>query len=340
MTKPDAGRRSRHATRGSMTAGSPGAPTGPLSFVVVGSCIVDFCVRVPRLPGRGETVLAESVTRSLGGKGANQATALRRLGGEVAIVAGIGADDFGAAFLEGFGREGIETRFVHRDAAAPTGVAFPMLLPGGGNAIVAAPAASMALPVVAVEAAAERIRGASALLLQLEVPAAAAAAAMALARAAGVPVYLNPAPFVAAAPRLAAGADVLIPNEVEAAALTGAPLRTPEDALQSAERLRALGPAAVVVTLGEQGAALSAPGIRRFAPAFVVEAVDSTGAGDAFCAGLVDARCRGGSWAEALDFACACGALACRGAGAIPWLPTAAAVRELLARDRRRAPGS
>ncbi|HLX10804.1 MAG TPA: ribokinase [Thermoanaerobaculia bacterium] len=340
MTKPDAGRRSRHATRGSMTAGSPGAPTGPLSFVVVGSCIVDFCVRVPRLPGRGETVLAESVTRSLGGKGANQATALRRLGGEVAIVAGIGADDFGAAFLEGFGREGIETRFVHRDAAAPTGVAFPMLLPGGGNAIVAAPAASMALPVVAVEAAAERIRGASALLLQLEVPAAAAAAAMAIARAAGVPVYLNPAPFVAAAPRLAAGADVLIPNEVEAAALTGAPLRTPEDALQSAERLRALGPAAVVVTLGEQGAALSAPGIRRFAPAFVVEAVDSTGAGDAFCAGLVDARCRGGSWAEALDFACACGALACRGAGAIPWLPTAAAVRELLARDRRRAPGS
>jgi len=314
-----------------MTVGSPGHGPGPLSYVVVGSCIVDFCVRVPRLPEQGETVLAESVTRSLGGKGANQATALRRLGGDVAIVAGVGADDFGAAFLDGFRREGIETRWIHRDAAAPTGVAFPMVLPGGGNAIVAAPSASMRLPVAAVEAAAARIRGASALLLQLEVPAAAAAAAMAIARQAGVPVYLNPAPFVAEAPQLAAGADVLIPNEVEAAALAGSPLRTPEDALRCAERLRALGPEAVAVTLGEQGAALSAPGIRRFTPAFPVTAVDSTGAGDAFCAGLVDARSRGASWPAALDFACACGALACRGPGAIPWLPTAAEVRTLVA---------
>jgi ribokinase len=303
----------------------------PLSYVVVGSCIVDFCVRVARLPGRGETVLADGVTRSLGGKGANQATALRRLGGEVAIVACVGADDFGAAFLDGFRREGIETGFVHRDESAPTGVAFPMVLPGGGNAIVAAPAASMRLPVEAVAAAAARIRAATALLLQLEVPAAAAAAAMALAREAGVPVFLNPAPYGADAPRLAAGADVLIPNEVEAEALTGISIRTPEDALRSAERLRALGPEVVAVTLGERGAALSGPGIRRFAPAYRVEAVDSTGAGDAFCAGLVDARSRGAGWAEALDFACACGALACRGPGAIPWLPTAAEARSLAA---------
>src|SRR5258708_299830 len=193
---------------------SPSARPEPPCFVVVGSCIVDFCVNVSRLPARGETVLADGVTRSLGGKGANQATALRRLGGEVAIVGCIGVDDFGEAFLNLFRQEGIESGFVHREGSAPTGVAFPMVLPGGGNAIVAAPGASMLLPVSAVEAAAPRIRQASALLLQLEVPAAAAAAAMAAAREAGVPVFLNPAPYVAEALRLASGADVLIPNEV------------------------------------------------------------------------------------------------------------------------------
>jgi ribokinase len=305
------------------------ASAGPRepSVVVVGSCIMDFCVSVARLPERGETVLADGLTRSLGGKGANQATALRRLGGEVALVACLGADDFGDAFMDFFRQEGVETGFVHRDRSTPTGVAFPMVLPGGGNAIVAAPAASLRLPVEAVAAAAPRIREATALLLQLEIPAAVAAAAMAVARDAGVPVFLNPAPYVDAAPRLAAGADVLIPNQAEAEALAGTPVRTPEEALRAAERLRSLGPQVVVVTLGEQGAVLSGPGIRRAAPACRVDAVDSTGAGDAFCAGLVDARCRGADWPEALDFACACGALACRGPGVIPWLPTAAEVR-------------
>ncbi|HVR12091.1 MAG TPA: ribokinase [Thermoanaerobaculia bacterium] len=303
----------------------------PPSFVVLGSCIVDFCVRVARLPARGETVLASGLTRSLGGKGANQATALRRLGGEVAIVAAIGVDDFGEDFLALFRQEGIESGFVHREASAPTGVAFPMVLPGGGNAIVAAPGASMLLPVAAVEAAAPRIRQAAALLLQLEVPAAAAAAAMALAREAGVAVFLNPAPYVEEAPRLASAADVLIPNEVEAAALAGMPVDTPEDALRAADRLRALGPETVVVTLGEKGAALSAPGVRRYRPAYRMAAVDSTGAGDAFCAGLAASRCRGAGWSDALDFGCACGALACRGEGVIPWLPTAAEVRRFAA---------
>jgi ribokinase len=304
---------------------SPRAP----SVVVVGSCIMDFCVRVARLPRHGETVLADGLTRSLGGKGANQAIALRRLGVDVALVAGLGGDDFGDSFLDCFRREGVETRYLHRDPEAPTGVAFPMLLPGGANAIVAAPAASLRLPVAAVTAAAPRIREADALLLQLEVPAAVAAAAMAVAREAGVQVFLNPAPYVDEAPRLAARADVLIPNQAEAEALAGTPLRTPEDALRAAERLRSLGPEVVVITLGEQGAAASGPGIRRVAPGCRVEAVDSTGAGDAFCAGLVAARCRGAGWSEALDFACACGALACRGAGVVPWLPTAAEVREL-----------
>lgn len=290
---------------------------------------MDFCVSVARLPERGETVLAHGLARSLGGKGANQATALRRLGGDVALVTCLGNDDFGQAFLSFFEQEGIETGFVQGETSAPTGVAFPMILPGGANAIVVAPAASLRLSVAAVELAAPRIRAATALLLQLEIPAATAAAAMSLAREAGVPVFLNPAPCVLEARELARGAGVLIPNQLEAEALMGTSIHTLEDALRAADRLRSLGPEVVIVTMGESGAALSAPGIQRLVPAYRVDAVDSTGAGDAFCAGLVDAHCRGASWPEAADFACACGALACRGSGAIPWLPTRADVRTL-----------
>src|SRR5262245_44257138 len=118
----------------SPSAKAPAGPRRP-SVVVVGSCIMDFCVDVPRLPERGETVLAGGPSRSLGGKGANQATALRRLGCDVALVACLGADDFGDDFMELFRREGVETGCIHRDGSAPTGVAFPMVLPGGANAI-------------------------------------------------------------------------------------------------------------------------------------------------------------------------------------------------------------
>jgi ribokinase len=310
----------------------------PNRFVVAGSCIVDHSVQVPRLPRLGETVLASGLTRSLGGKGANQATALRRLGGEVAILACLGADGAGDEFLRLFAAEGIDAGAIHRHGSAPTGIAFPMVLPGGANAIVAAPGASLELPVAAVAAASGKIRRAAALLLQLEIPAAVAAAAMALAREARVTVFLNPAPAVDEAASLLASADVLIPNHLEAEALSGVAIATPGDALRAAARLRGLGPEVVVVTLGERGAAVSAAGLERLVPAYAVAAVDSTGAGDAFCAGLVDARCRGADWPAAVDFACACGALACLGEGAIPWLPTAAEARQLAASGAQRGP--
>lgn len=290
---------------------------------------------VPRLPRPGETVIASNVSRSLGGKGANQATALRRLGCRVAFVGCLGEDEPGDAFLRLFAEEGIDTARVHRDPSAPTGMAFPMVLADGGNAIVAAPSASLRLPVAAVEAAAPTIGAAAALLVQLEIPLAAVAAALRLARAAAVPAFLNPAPAVVGAADLLRAADVAIPNHLEAEALTGLTIRTPQEALSAARRLRDLGPDVVIVTLGENGAVLSAPGAEHHVPAHPVAAVDSTGAGDAFCAGLVDARCRGAAWLEAVQFAAACGALACRGPGAIPWLPSAAEVEAFLTRRQQ-----
>jgi ribokinase len=309
------------------------ADRAPLFVVVVGSCIVDFSVEVQRLPAPGETVIAGGLERNLGGKGANQATALSRLGVAAALIACVGADDFGTAFLDFLHGEGVDTAGVTRTAAQPTGIAMPMILPGGANAIVAAPAASLALSVadVTAAAAAQRFERAAALLLSLEGPEETTAAAMAAARRAGCPVFLNPAPWVAGTAQLAAAADVLIPNQVEAAALAGQAIATPDDALRVADRLRDLGPPAVIITLGDAGAAISAPGCRRVVAALPIAAVDSTGAGDAFCAGLVAARCRGAGWTEAVEAACACGALACRGKGATAWLPTAAEVSRLLA---------
>src|SRR5262249_2375175 len=148
----------------------PSRPDRRPSVVVVGSCIVDFCVSLSRLPAHGETVLADAAVRSLGGKGANQATGLRRLGGDVAIVACVGADDFAAAFCDFSRAEGIAPPLVARDPSVPTGVAFPMIFAGGGNAIAAPPGPSMRLPAAAVDAAAPRTRAAAALLLQLEAP--------------------------------------------------------------------------------------------------------------------------------------------------------------------------
>src|SRR5579863_2301710 len=177
-------------------------------------------MRIDRLPVVGETVLAHSVSRALGGKGANQAVALRRLGEEVALLSAVGDDEAGRSFFELCVRERVRHDLLVCDPTRPTGIAMPMILPGGQNAIVAAPSAAFALPVTAVEKAAPVIRASRAVLIQLEVPMAAVEKAIALARAAQVPVFLNPAPVVPGAADLVASADVLIPNQREAAALS------------------------------------------------------------------------------------------------------------------------
>ena len=306
----------------------------PGRFVVVGSCIADSCVHVDRLPEIGETVLASRLTRALGGKGANQAVALRRLGGDVVLLSAVGDDEPGRSFLALLAAEGMTSDLVHRDPSEPTGMAMPLILPGGRNAIVAATGASGRLPDSAVEAATTALRAADAVLLQLEVPLTVVGRAMAIAREAGRLVVLNPAPVVPGAVALLAAADILIPNQQEAAALTTGPVTTLAEAAEAARKLRALGPRTVVVTMGELGAWVSAPGIERAVEPYPVAAIDPTGAGDAFCAGLVAAVVGGADWAEATDLGCACGALACRGEGAIPWLPAAAEVAALRRQGR------
>lgn len=296
-------------------------------IAVVGSLMMDLVVRAPRLPAVGESLIAHSFQTFIGGKGGNQATAAARLGADVAMVGRVGDDDFGRAILANLRNEGIDTLDVFADPANGTGVAVPIVLDDGNNAILAVPRANLAMGVADIERARSAIEGAGILMVQFEVGMAATEAAMRIARAAGRPVMLNPAPIAPHPPGLLALADVLLPNEVEAAALA------PEaggDHRREAEALLSRGPGAVVITLGEQGALVATPGHLTEVKAFPVTAVDSVGAGDAFCGAFAVALAEGATPVEAARFGAAAGAFAVTRPGAAASLPSRPEVQRIL----------
>lgn len=304
-------------------------------IVVVGSANTDMVVKVSRLPGAGETVIGGEFVLAAGGKGANQAVACARAGARVSFVARVGADDFGEKTLHGLKREGVSTRYVLTDRESPSGVALIFVDEEGENAIAVAPGANMRLTPEDVEAARSAIAEADCLLLQLEVPLPTVERAVRLARDAGVLVLLNPAP----APtrplpaRLLKRVDVLTPNRAEAAALVGRRVKTSADARAAARRLRDLGPARVVITLGKDGA-LAHEGEPVHVPACPVKAVDAVAAGDAFSGALAVALSEGMPFLEACRFANAAGACAVTKLGAQPSMPTRREIEAMLARSR------
>lgn len=302
-------------------------------IAVVGSANVDFVVRVPRIPRAGETVLGGDLARFAGGKGANQAVAAARLGAEVAFVARVGDDGLGRSSLDGYRSEGIDTRHVAVDSDAPTGAALIVVDGEGENAIAVAPGANARLSPADVEAAAETIRAADALLLQLETPLEATERAVDIARAGDTLVLLDPAPARPLDAGFLALVDVLTPNREEARRLAGglgADAAGPEAA---ARTLREAGVGHVAVTLGGEGVlTVGAEGPRRW-PAAPVDAVDATAAGDAFSAALAVALGSGQAWEEAVAFARRAAAFSTTRMGAQPSLPTLEELEELEAAD-------
>ncbi len=306
--------------------------------------VMDLVFRVTRRPGPGETAIGDGFGMYLGGKGFNQAVACRRLGAEVTFVGRCGADDFGRRFDAALAREGIAA-LVERDETEGTAVACPTVDSSGENSIVVVPRANRRLSPAEVERARAAIEAADVLMLQFEVNIAAARRAAEIARAAGTMVLLDPAPAPHThgegsdtnAPwheRHPEGhlpgrieADVLVPNEHEATVLAHS-----DDPERWAARLLRPLMRALVVSLGVQGAVVfDAQGWRGF-PALAVDAVDTTGAGDAFRAGLAVRLAEGAPIDDAVRFANACGALACTVEGAEPAMPRRAAVEEMLAR--------
>ncbi len=304
-------------------------------IVVVGSANVDLVVQAPHIPRPGETVLGRDFVMALGGKGANQAVGVARLGAEVVFLARVGKDSFGDQCLDGYAREGINTSYISLDPEEATGVALIVVANDGENSIAVASGANMRLTPELIADASEAFEGADGVLLQLEIPIETVVEAARIGRKHGIPVVLNPAPAQPLQPELLSLIDVLTPNRIELAQLLG--VSENEVMAMDDERLAkhalGLGVPSVVITLGKEGALAAGSWGWTRVPSFAVETVDTTAAGDAFNAGLAVALGRGGSnLPEATRYACACGALATTKFGAQPSLPDEEAVQHLLAR--------
>jgi ribokinase len=306
----------------------------PPRIVVVGSLNMDLVTRAARRPQRGETLTGESFGMFVGGKGLNQAIAAARQGASVHMVGRVGADDFGQRLRQTLEAAGIDAQFVVEVGTTSTGVATITLDAEGDNSIIVVPGANGRVGREDVERAAEAIAAADLLMLQLEVPLEAVQRAAEIARAAGVRVLLNPAPApISPLPdELLRLVDVLTPNEIETQALSGLSAADDELAARAAAALRARGVGAVVLTLGARGALL-ADGERILqVPGYVVQVVDTTAAGDAFCGALGTQLARGRSLETAVRYANAAGALATTVLGAEPAMPRREAVEQLVTR--------
>ncbi|HEV3464342.1 MAG TPA: ribokinase [Actinomycetota bacterium] len=287
--------------------------------VVVGSLNLDLVVRVPRLPGPGETVAGDDVFRNPGGKGANQAVAAARLGRRVAMVGRVGDDDAGRQLLASLEAASVDTAQVRALPGVPSGTALITVSEDGENQIVLSPGANARLTPGDVAAAGAALEAAAVTLLQLEVPLEAVAAA---AKAAAGMVVLTPAPVQPLPDGLLDQVDVLVPNRVELAQLTGQPV--PETVASAVALAGRLAARAVVVTLGADGALVVEDGQASHVPAVPVKAVDTTAAGDAFCGGLADALAAGATLQDAARMAVRVAAAACLRPGAQASLPTPA----------------
>ncbi|HEX9127407.1 MAG TPA: ribokinase [Methylomirabilota bacterium] len=297
---------------------------------VIGSANVDYTVALPRLPSPGETVSGGTLLVNLGGKGANQAVAARRLGGEVRMIGCVGDDADGRRIAESLAAAGIgvEGLLASRDAA--TGTALIMVDAVGRNQIAVAPGANHRLTVEMAAAHAASIAWADVIACQLETPLPVVRWALAEARRHDVATILNPAPIQPLDEDILALVDFLTPNEHEAALLTGLAVDSLESARDAAGRLLASGAGAVLVTLGERGALACYDDNAAHFPAFPVKTVDTTAAGDAFNGALAIGLAAGGTLEQAIPLASAAAALACTKRGAQDSLPGRAEVEAFL----------
>ncbi len=299
-------------------------------IVVVGSSNTDMVVTCPHIPRPGETVIGGDLAMVAGGKGANQAVAAARLGASVTFVACLGHDPFGDAAEDAFRKESIDTRYLVRDGSAPSGVALICVEESGENAIAVAPGANSHLVPQHVLRARAAFEQADLVLLQLEISLETVAATVELASETGTQVILNPAPARALPAELLSSVGLITPNRTEVATLCGLPAEKEMSPSRLSEGLQSLGCTRAVVTLGAQGCLIVDKQTLLEIPAFRVDPVDTTAAGDAFNGALAVAIAEGQSLETAAVFASAAAAISVTRLGAQPSMPARAQVEELL----------
>jgi ribokinase len=283
---------------------------------------MDLVVKSARIPIPGETILGGEFLMVPGGKGANQAVAIARLGAHACFVSRLGDDVFGRRLLENFRNEGLDTRHVLLTPDVPSGVAIIAVDAAGNNAIVVAPGANAKLSPDDIYRAQSDICSAAAVVAQLEIPMATVRCAAELAHRAGVPFILNPAPAQELDSSLLSMVRILTPNETEAQILTGVEVTDPESAAEAAMRLLDRGVKAVIVTMGAQGFLLADGRNVEFLRVPKVDAVDTTAAGDAFTASLAVRLGQGHGLRDSAVFASRAAALSVTRMGAQPSMPT------------------
>ena len=308
-------------------------------IAVVGSYATGLTMKVDRMPSIGETVLGTGYRVDYGGKGSNQAVACARLGAQVSFVAKIGKDVFGDMALQLYRDEGIDTVNLARVAEAPTGVGFIIVEAASGhNCITIDPGANELLTSADVFRCQAAFEAARVVLTQLEIPVQAAEAAMVRGRDCGAITILNPAPVRPLPASVLQLVDILTPNQAEARVLAG---RSPDAEIKAEELARELihaGVKQVVMTLGEKGALIVTATSLQHVPAIRVSAVDTTGAGDAFNAGLAMALAWGETLEAAVRFAVVTGGLAVTREGVIPALPRRDELRQFYRRENLAPP--
>lgn len=310
------------------------SPRGPQAVLVVGSANTDLVIRTERLPAPGETVTAGTFSQHQGGKGANQAVASARLGARVNFVGAVGDDEFGRAALEDFQDEGVDISGVRVLSGVATGVALIVVDASGENQIAVASGANALVDGALVEEALSgdpaQPEGGGVYLANFEIADEAVLAGARFAANAGMRIVINPAPARELSAALLALRPILVPNEGEAQALTGE-----LEPLNACRVLAARSGAPVVVTLGSQGAIVVNQGEAETVPAPLVEAVDTTGAGDTFAGALAAELAAGSSLVHAVRFAVHAASISVTVAGARGGMPSRAEVEASLgARSR------
>lgn len=294
-----------------------------MSIIVFGSINMDLVTKVPHLPHRGETLQGTDFFTTPGGKGANQAVAVAKLGISTRFVGRVGGDNFGEELIQSLQNAKVKTKRLLIDKSVNSGIAVITVEDSGENEIIVIPGANGKIDETDVKRLKEILTGKTALLLQLEIPISAVVAAAKAAKDAGVMVILDPAPAQGNIPEeIYPLIDIITPNEVEAVQLVGFAIDNQESAIQAATKLRQRGVKNAIAKLGDKGVVCATAGETFFVPAFPVQAVDTVAAGDAFNGGLAAALAEGLSLRQAVVWGAAAGALAATKPGAQASLPS------------------
>ncbi len=306
-----------------------------MSIVVVGSSNSDMVVKVPHIPIPGETVMGGDFQIHKGGKGANQAVAAARSGGQVTFIANIGCDELGDAAIRHFAKENIDTTYIIRDKER-SGVALIMVTTAGENIIAVSPESNALLTPTHIETCANVLQQADIILVQLEIPLETVMKISELAQQYKVKLILNPAPAQALPQKLLQNVNIITPNETEASSLTQVVVKDIQSAKQAGECLMRLGVEQVIITLGKRGSLLATKSGFYHFPAYQVTTIDTTAAGDVFNGVLAKSLVAGDDIKTAVGYANAASALSVTLSGAQSAAPNAAAITDFLRSHKNR----